>query len=731
MKSRPAPHRCELVLQVISRLKAPATTLGTRLALVLGLVLGLWTGPAAAEEKRLVGPQDVFRLEYAADPRIAPDGRQVVYRRDIGAIESDRFKAELWLVDVASGESRPLTDGQDFATSPRFSPDGGRLAFLSDRSGRVQIHVLDLASGTVVQLTRGTLEPRGIAWSPDGREMAFLAREPFSPKPLVDLPEPPPGAKWAPPPREIRRLRFRIDGEGYVEPGVVRIFLVPATGGEVRRATRDTAQKDESSRDLLNHHRDDDAPVWTPDGRYLLVSANRRDDANREPLDSEIYEVDLAAGTLRPLTDRHGPDVLPAVSPDGEHIAYLGFDDRRLSYQPARLYVARRDGSDRRPLTTLLDRDVSSPRFTADGRAVMILTTDQGQTKIARVGLDGRLKTLPGSVGDGWSAYGGGSFTVARNGLVAFPATGAALPSEVALTSTELEAARALTDINADFLAARRLAEVEEISFQAPDGRPIQGWVVHPPPGSPGDGPRPLILDIHGGPHRDYGPRFDLEKQLWAARGYAVLYTNPRGSIGYGARFGNLIHRTYPGKDVDDLEAAVDAVVARGVADPEELFVTGGSGGALLAFSLITRSDRFRAAVGIYPLANWTSFVLTSDLSALVMNRWFPGPPWEHAEHYRARSPLFGVGEIDTPTLLLLGEEDHRTPPFEAEQLFTALKYRGVETALVRLPGESHFSEIHPSHYMARILYTVGWFDRHRRDTGPDPEVQDAGGEPP
>jgi acylaminoacyl-peptidase len=350
------------------------------------------------------------------------------------------------------------------------------------------------------------------------------------------------------------------------------------------------------------------------------------------------------------------------------------------------------------------------------GRRTEAVSTyaDQGNTKLAFVDLAGAVRALASDLGSGTSAYGGGSaFSAARDGTTVFTTTRPDLPGDLAVRRPD-GAIRRLTAVNDDLLPQRTLGAVEEIRYSSSkDGRRVHGWLITPPDFDPAKR-YPLILEIHGGPFANYGDRFDLEKQLWAARGYVVFYANPRGSTSYGGEFGNLIHHAYPGDDFFDLDSGVDAAIARGFVDPDNLFVTGGSGGGVLTCWMVGRTNRFRAAASAYPVINWASFLLTADIPAYVLRYWFPGPPWEHPEHYWQRSLLSVVGNVKTPTMVITGEEDWRTPMSESEQYYTALKLRGVDSVLVRVPGEPHGIQRRPSHHVAKVLHIVGWFDRYR-----------------
>ena len=680
----------------------------TFLSITLAMLLGLG-GPSldGQQANAVLAPLDVFEFEYARDPQISPDGSRILYARQFSDIMTDRNYTNLWIVGADGTDHRPLTTGDFGDSSARWSPDGSRIAFISDRDGSAQIWVRYMDSGQMSRITNLQHPPAGIAWSPDGRHLSFTSLVPQSTPRVADLPTPPEGATWAEPAKVIGDLVYRFNGPGYLTPGFYHLFVVPSEGGTPRQI---------STGDF--HHggtfRASEA-VWTPDGQYLVMSANRRPDWEDEPLDTEVLEFSVADGTVRALTDRRGPDASPAVSSDGRRIAYLGFDDRYQGYQVTYLYVMNRDGSDSRILTGDFDRSVGSPRWAADGSGVYVQYDDEGNTKIGFVSLDGSLRTVAHDLGGTGSAYSGGSYSVANDGTLAFTYSRPDVPADIAVGRAGADDIRLVTSVNADILAARDIGDVEEIWYPSShDGRQIQGWIIKPPDFDPSRR-YPLILEIHGGPFANYGDRFDYEKQMMAARGYVVLYTNPRGSTSYGAEFGNLIHHAYPGDDFYDLDSGVDAVIERGYVDPDRVFVTGGSGGGVLTSWMIGRTDRFRSAVTVYPVINWYSFVLTADIGNWTSKYWFPGLPWDHVEHYESRSLLSVVKNVKTPTMVLTGEEDYRTPMSESEQYYQALKLLGVDAMLVRVPGEPHGIRRRPSHWMSKIENILGWFEKARR----------------
>jgi acylaminoacyl-peptidase len=680
----------------------------TRILVLSGILL---TSPTAWADKPAtpLAIDDVFNLQLAVDPQISPDGKRVIYVRQFNDIMTDQRHANLWIVNADGTEHRPLTTGNYNDAAPRWSPDGTQVLYVSNRDGSPQIYRRWLDSGQTAKITSLTTAPAGIAWSPDGKWVSFTAHVPETAKPLVQMPTPPEGAKWAAPAKVIDKLIYRFNGAGYLKPGYTHLFVVPADGGTARQISHGKFQHGGVGFFASE-------AVWTPDGKSLIMSANRHADPDAEPLNTEVYEFSVADGTVKALTSRKGPDDNPAVSPDGKHIAYVGFDDRYQGYQVRKLYVMNRDGGGARVLTGQLDRDASSPRWAPDGRGVYFLSADHGNTGLYFVSLDGSLRKLAGNVGSGTSAYGGGtSFTVAKNGAFAIPSTRPHVPGDIAVGDGGANGPRVITAVNEGLLSGRSLGEVEEITYESSkDQRKIQGWIIKPPGFDPAK-KYPLILEIHGGPFANYGDRFDLEKQLMAARGYVVLYTNPRGSTSYGQEFGNLIHHAYPGDDLHDLNSGVDALLARGYIDPAQLYVTGGSGGGVLTCWVIGHTPRFRAAVTVYPVINWYSFVLTADIGPWIHKYWFPGLPWDNVEHYEKRSLLSVVKNVKTPTMVLTGEADYRTPMSDSEQYYQALKILGVESVLVRVPDEPHGIQVRPSHHMSKILHILGWFDKHRK----------------
>ncbi len=652
-----------------------------------------------AEDPPPLALLDIFELESAHDPQISPDGSTVVYVRHFFDIDDDRTHTRLWSIDVASGRHRPLL-GEAHTSSPRWSPQGDRIAYLLD--GQINVIHLDGERASIV-VTHTAEHPGDIAWSPDGTQIAFFESVPAEPESWGTIPSPPKGAKWAEKATVIDRLVYRRDGGGYVEGGHRHLFVVPADGGTARQLTTGD----------FNHS---GPPSWSVDGATIFVSANRNDDWEYQTNESEIWAVTVIDGSMRQVSDRRGPDQNPLVSPDGTWLALRGHDDAPFGYRQDQVTIVKLDGTGGRVLAADFDRSIDQMEWSEDSGGLYVRYDDRGDTKIGFLSLAGDPpRTVMGGVGGTTLGrpYSSGSFSVSKEGSLAVTLGSATRPSDVALVSSSGLLSIQLTELNEDLLLHRSLGRVEEIKTPSSfDGREVHGWVVYPPSFDP-QKKYPLILEIHGGPFANYGGRFSAEMQLYAAAGNVVLYVNPRGSTSYGEEFANLIHHAYPGNDYDDLMSCVDAVIAKGCIDTSHLFVTGGSGGGVLTAWIVGKTERFRAAVVAKPVINWASFVLTADFSLYFTKYWFPAPPWEIPEHYWARSPLSLVGNVVTPTMLLTGEEDYRTPISETEQYYQALKLRKIDTAMVRIPGAGHGITARPSNLVRKVAYVLGWFDKH------------------
>lgn len=668
------------------------------------LLLALASSWAWGQDHRLTS-EDLFDLQYVTDVEISPDAQNIVYVRAIHDIMCDCVRSNLWMVSADGSSHQPLLSGRSSYSSPKFSPSGDRLAYVAkDEAGKTQLFVRWLASGQTAMITNLIESPSSLAWSPDGRFIAFSMRVPAEKPSLAKPPQKPEGASWAEPPVVIDAVVYRFDGRGYLKPGFNHIFVVPTDGGAARQLTSGN----------FNHA---GRLAWMPDASGIVFSANRDDDWQYELSESDLYHISMA-GQLTQLTDLPGEETSPAVSPDGSTIAFERDDHQDQQYSINALGLIDVDGSDLKVIGQRLDRSIESPNWSADGQSIYFHFTDRGWDKVGRLSLDGETEVVVDGI-NGTTVgrpYTSGDYSVARDGTIAYTLGSEKSPADVWVKSSG-SAGVSLTALNENLLGQRNLGEVHELIYaSAVDGTEIQGWYLTPPDFDPNQ-PYPLILEIHGGPHLAYGPHFSAEMQRMAAEGYVVFYDNHRGSSGYGRDFGMLLEYKYSSEeDFGDHMSGVDAMIDKGFIDPERLYITGGSAGGIATAYAIGLTDRFRAAAVTKPVINWISKTLTGDYYPGQINHQFPDLPWEAFEHYWARSPLSLVGNVTTPTLLMTGEDDFRTPMSETEQYYQALKLQRVDTIMIRLPGTSHGIASRPSRLIAKIDNILAWFERYSPD---------------
>jgi len=675
-----------------------------RVALVLA---GLSGGVAvAADRPTTLTVADHLELERVADPQVAPDGSRVIYTRSWVDRMEDRWRSETWIVDADGSRNRYLGPG----ASARWSPDGSRIAYLDEGEPEgTQVFVRYLDSAEPTQVTRVVETPSDIRWSPDGRSIAFAMRVEPDDRWTVDMPEPPEGATWTEAPRVVDGIYFRQDRRGFMEEGYRHLFVVDADGGTPRQLTSGKWNVGARTYGI-------DSGVgfdWTPDGTTVVFDGlMEEDDPGRPYRRSHIYAVDVATLETRRLTTRDGPWSGPVVSPDGRHVAFTGYPWTEQTYRADELYVIGIGGGDQRSLTADLDRSPEDLHWAADSGGLYFTADDRGTANVHLAPLEGAVRQL--TTGTHMLSLDSLSNSGRAVGVLrAFHRPG----DVVVFDLPSPRSVERLTRVNDDLLAHRRLGEVEELWYQSSDGTPVQGWVVMPPEFDDGTA-WPLILHIHGGPHAMYNVAFNASFQHLAAAGYLVLYTNPRGSTGYGTDFGNAIDDAYPSVDSDDLMAGVDELVGRGWVDTGRMYVTGVSGGGVLSSWIIGHTDRFAAAAVRAPVINWISFAGTTDITEWGYYR-YGGYPWEDPDTWLRHSPLMHVANVTTPTLMMCGELDLRTPMGQTEEYFQALNAVGVETVLLRFNGEYHGTGSRPSNWMRTQLYLVDWFGRHTREAPP------------
>jgi len=665
------------------------------------LISLIWVN-AFSQSSNIFEPIDVFDLEYVSNTQISSNGDKVLYQRNFNDIMTDESFSNIWLIDYDGTNNRPITTGNFKDNSPKWSNKGDKFIFKSNREGKSQIFLFDLNNNSIQKLTNFQYSIESTQWSPDDDYILFSSFIDSERDTLIEMPDKPKGAKWNDPPVEISDLNYRYDSSGFRKPGEVQFFTIPINGGTPRQISNIKPEKSAGQ------------GVWLGNDK-IIFSANLNEDSDYKTNNSEIYVLNLDSGEHKALTSRNGPDYSPKVSHDNSMIAYLGYDDEYLGYQQNSIYIMNSDGSDKYKIQLDIDRNISNIYWSGDNKKIFFQFDDKGITKIASTTLDGKFKTEVDEVG-GLSfsrPYSGGFFSLSNNNRYSFTYGTAYNPADLAVGFKGSK--KRLTNLNKDLFDYKKLGNVEEIWYESSyDGKMIHGWIVKPP-NFDSSKKYPLILEIHGGPHTNYGFHFSSEVQLFASKGYVVLYTNPRGSTSYGKEFANLIHHNYPSQDYDDLIAGVDFVIEKGYVDESNLFVTGGSGGGVLTSWIVGKTDRFTAAVVAKPVINWYSFVLYADNIGYFYKYWFKDFPWDDPESYLKRSPISYVGNVKTPTMVLTGEKDYRTPMAESEQFYAGLKLNKVETMLVRIPNANHGIASKPSNLIAKVNAIIAWFEKYKK----------------
>ena len=658
----------------------------------------------AKEASRKFTSERIFDIEYAASPQISPDGKTIIYTRRSMDKFSDTVASDLWTLDTRTGAHRPLISGQGSSSSVRWSPSGDRLIYLTSIDGKPSLRVRYQDTGNSFAIAQLEQSPSAPVWSPDGKSIAFSMLV-TSAAPSFATPIPAPeNAQWSDPVRVFDDLTFRFDGAGYLQPGAEQVFVVSAEGGTPRQIT--FGQNDFSS------------PAWLSND-HLIVEGNDVENPELDPIESELYKVNLSDLSISALTTRDGPDHSALVSPNQKLIAYRGYTDELKAYQQTDLYLLETDGSEPKNLTELYDHPIQAMQWLPSGRGLVAQSLVKGMINLVMIDLAGKVKILLSDIG-GTSfgrPYASGSFSLAsgvggNTPTIAYTNGSPDRPAEIAYQQGYGDS-RILTDLNADVLPYLDMATIEEITVKSRhDGRDIEAWIALPHDFE-ATASSPLLLEIHGGPFAMYGPYFAAEIQRYAAEGYVTVYVNPRGSTGYGEEFSQLIDKAYPGNDHEDLMSVVDELIKKQYVDQNRLFITGGSGGGVLTAWAIGKTTRFAAAATVKPVINWTSMALAADISRFVSRHWLGAQPWENPELYWNLSPISLVGNVKTPTVVMVGEEDWRTPAWEAEQFYTALKVQKVDSALIRIPGASHSIASRPSRLIAKVDNILGWFAKH------------------
>jgi len=660
------------------------------------------------DDSRRIVPDDLYALQFVGDPQPAPDGSRVAFIVTTADEEENDYRSRIWLV-ATDGDAAPtpLTAGAKKDTSPRWSPDGTRLVFVSNRAEEtLHLWLLDLRGGEARQLTHGKEPASDPVWSPDGTRIAYVAHFGGEQPPEKDADDKTKRV-WENRVRTIARIKYKHDGDGFWDGGYDHLFTIPTEGGERTQ--------------LTDGEWDDSQPAWSPDGSRIAFISYREDDRDRVAR-SDLWTVSAAGGEARKLTESNGEASSPSLSPNGQTIAFFGHNEGNKWSATTRVWTVPANGSaPPRCLTTSLDRNVGNgtlhdqtipetphrPLWSTDGATVQFLVTDSGNSHLYTVPTDGgNVRCL---LGDERVILGARQMS---DGRMVVLMTDATMPAELFVIGGARQ--RQLTDMNRAWLASKDVRTPERFRVHGDDNHEIDCWLLTPPDFTESER-YPLVLEIHGGPQAQYGNAFFHEMQVWASAGYLVLFTNPHGSIGYGERFTEELRRHYGEKDMPDLMTALDAVIARGIVDETRIGVTGGSYGGFMVNWLIGQTDRFAAGITQRCIANWVSDYGTSDLSVLSAVEEFGGPPWEAMETYLRLSPLTYVGNIKTPLHIEQQERDYRCAMEQGEQMFMALKARDVPVEFVRYPNESHGMSRggQPHHRTSRLIRHLAWFAKY------------------
>ena len=644
-----------------------------------------------SQEKTRLSLEHYKNYEWTSNPTLSPDGEQILYSRTWINLIDDKRETDLWIMNKDGSANRFFLNG----SQGKWSPDGNKIAFIKEgEPNGKQIFVKYLGiEGEPTQITKLEKSPSSFEWSPDSKYIAFIMHVSTEPalKP-VGVPKRPKNASWTEAPKVIDEVDYSQDRVGFNERGFRQLFIVPSEGGTARQIT--FGEFDDISSGLS----------WSRNNKKIFFSSYQKPEAEYARGQSNIYSVDVNNLKLKELTYREGTESSPQVSPDGSRIAFVGSTWSENFYNDRKIYIMNSDGTDLKCVTSNLDQTPSSPIWASNNSGVFFNVREFGQSNVYYASVNGEINKVTS-----------GNHMLTMNDLVGNDAvatwTNPSNPSDIVSFSVKkFNRIERLTNVNKDIFYNVEFGSVEEITYKSSDGTNVQGWIVKPPQFD-SNKKYPLVLRIHGGPHSMYHVGFNYNFQLHAAQDQVVLYTNPRGSTGYGYDFANAIQNAYPGNDYDDLMAGVDEVISKGYIDANKMYVYGGSGGGVLTSWIVGKTDRFAAASVNYPVTNWFSFVGTTDGSGWYYN--FAKYPWEDPSEHIRRSPLMYVGNVKTPTMLMCGEDDLRTPISQTEEYYQALKMNKVPTVMIRFNKEYHGTGSKPSNFLRTHGYINAWFARH------------------
>jgi dipeptidyl aminopeptidase/acylaminoacyl peptidase len=654
-----------------------------------------------------------FELERVTNAQIAPDGARIVYAREHVSRLEDKWEQEVWIMNADGSQHRFLAKG----SNPRWAPDSKRILYLADgepKGTQVFVRWID-AEGPATQITHATEKVADAQWAPDGKMIAFTMFVPAKNKWTISMPAEPDGAKWTKAPRLVETLHYRQDRIGFLEDGYTHLFVVASDGGAPRQLTRGNWSAG------AGELRQAVGLSWTPDSKAIVLQANRDADADLEYQRSQLLVVDAASAAIRDLVVRPGAWGRPSVSPDGKTVAFTGYPETGKTHTVSDLYIVPFAGGEPRKISGDYDRDPLNLHWAADGSGVYFDADDRGSRNVQFASINGGVKAVTNG------AHVLTLDSLSKDLIAAGTVTDPDHPAEVARFNVRRPSELTqLTSVNNGLLAGKKPAKTEEITFPSTDNTKVQGWVVKPPDFDPAK-KYPLILEIHGGPFAMYNVAFNYMWQNFAANDFVVLYLNPRGSTGYGSAFSGAIDHNYPGPDYDDLMAGVDAVTAKGFIDSSRMYVSGCSGGGVLSSWVIGHTNRFAAAAVRCPVIDWLSMAGDTDIPLFTYS-FFQKPFWEDPSDWLSHSSLMYAGKVTTPTLLMTGVLDRRTPMPQTEEYYAALKKRGVPVALLQFEGEYHGTGSKPSNFIRTQLYMMSWFKKYTRSSDGKASPSTSGG---
>lgn len=661
-------------------------------------------------KQRQIQPEDLLKFQVVTHAEIAPDGRQIAFAVQEAVLDENRYQSAIWLADTESGAVRQFTSGATQDTDPRWSPDGQALAFVSDRSGKSQIHLIDRTGGESRQVTHLDRGASGPVWSPDGARIAFVSTQGNG---IDDDDRNKSGGMI----RHVTRKRYRFDVTGYIDDRFPHIWYVDLASGKIQQVT-------------AGEH-PDSSPAWSPDGKQIAFTANRENEIPEGHI-SQLYIIDVpepggstgAADNARKIDTGAEMHARPVFAPDGTSIAVIGRRAGARAGANNDIFAASTDASGQASrITESFDRGIGLGNYSdtfdsgtpslcwsVDGTSIRFSANDKGRVGLFETDLDGNVTQIIG--GDRTATL----FSQSGDGSkIAFASATFISPGDICVSDGDGGNERTLTGLNRELVSELPIQQPEHLPFRSFDDRfDVDAWLIRPAGYDPGQR-YPLVQIIHGGPHSVFGHVFFFDMQQWASYGWNVLFINPRATQGYGEEFANACIGDWGGADWKEQEQALDLAIEQGGIDPDRLAVTGLSYGGFMTNWIVGQTDRYRVGVSENSICNLVSFMFTSDIGWAWLEKEMEKTFWDNLDWYMQASPISYMPNIKTPVLLLQSETDWRCPVEQGEQFYQALQHLGVDTEMVRFPGESHgaLRAGKPESRHSRREHTLRWFKKY------------------